>query len=125
LGRGIEKITGTCKAWGKPDPTIEFRHGCEFSVTFHSDVNIITGAKLNEVPKDTVKDTVRDTVKDTQSKLIELLAANPRMTAKAISAELGINERNVKKNIKALKEAGIIERAGSDRKGHWIVKSPE
>jgi biotin operon repressor len=41
---------------------------------------------------------------------------------KAISSELGINERNVKKNIKALKDVGFIERVGSDRSGHWVVK---
>jgi predicted HTH transcriptional regulator len=45
------------------------------------------------------------------------------MTAKSISAELGISERNVKRNIKALKDAGLIERAGSDRSGHWVVKT--
>ncbi|MDR0652652.1 MAG: putative DNA binding domain-containing protein [Synergistaceae bacterium] len=79
----------------------------------------------SELAKDTERDTERDTVSDTQGKLLKLLAANPRMTAKAISADLGINERNVKKNIKALKDAGLIERVGSDRSGHWIVKLPE
>ena len=37
-GRGIEKITEARKASGKPTPTIEFKHGCEFSVTFYDDV---------------------------------------------------------------------------------------
>ncbi|MDR1615499.1 MAG: AsnC family protein [Syntrophomonadaceae bacterium] len=37
---------------------------------------------------------VKDTVNDTQSRILNLLAIDPRMTAKAISAKLGINERN-------------------------------
>jgi predicted HTH transcriptional regulator len=51
--------------------------------------------------------------------------ARPQITAKAISVELGINERNVKKNIQTLKKAEIIERIGSDKSGQWIVKLPE
>jgi predicted HTH transcriptional regulator len=47
--------------------------------------------------KDTVKDTHEDTVNDTQNQILNLIARNPRITAKTISAELGINERNVKK----------------------------
>jgi len=35
-GRGIEKINEACRYWGKPTPTIEFKHGCEFSITFHN-----------------------------------------------------------------------------------------
>jgi ATP-dependent DNA helicase RecG len=120
-GRGIEKITKTCINEGKREPAIEFRKNREFSVTFYSDVNIITGVTSNGVSKDTVKDTV----KDTQQKILVLLSENPHLTAKAISAELGINERNVKKNIKTLKDTGLIERVGPDRTGYWVVRSPE
>ena len=86
----------------------------EVSVTFFID--------NNSTAKDTVKDTHSDTVNDTQNQILNLLMSNPRMTVKAISTELEINERNVKKNIKVLKDAGYIERVGSDRSGHWIVK---
>jgi ATP-dependent DNA helicase RecG len=44
-GRGIEKITNACRIAGKREPTIEFKRNREFSVTFFSDVNIITGVK--------------------------------------------------------------------------------
>ena len=50
--------------------------------------------------------------------------ANPKMTVKMISYALEINERNVKKNIKALKEAERLDRVGSDRSGSWVVKQP-
>jgi ATP-dependent DNA helicase RecG len=112
-GRGIERITEACKAAGKRDPLFEVMPG-EISVTFFTDIS--------SVPKDTVKDTDKDTVNDTQEQMLQLLHANPRTTAKMISAELGINERNVKKNIRTLKDMGLIERVGSDRSGQWIVK---
>jgi len=76
----------------------------------------------DDTTKDTDDDTVKDTVSGSRRRLLELLTVNSKMTIKAISAELGINERNVKKNLKGLKDAGLIERAGSSRRGHWIVK---
>ncbi|MDR1398176.1 MAG: putative DNA binding domain-containing protein [Desulfarculales bacterium] len=108
-GRGIERIINACKDAGKREPLFEVSPG-EVSVTFFIDAIAIA------------KDTDSDTVNDTQNWILKLLALNPRMTAKAISVELGINERNVKKNIKTLKDAGFIERVGSDRSGHWAVK---
>jgi predicted HTH transcriptional regulator len=44
------------------------------------------------------------------------------MTEKELSADIGINERNIKKNIKALKDAKLLERVGAARGGLWIAK---
>jgi predicted HTH transcriptional regulator len=44
------------------------------------------------------------------------------MTAREIAPELGINERNTKKNIKVLRDAGLLARIGASRGGHWEVK---
>jgi ATP-dependent DNA helicase RecG len=114
-GRGIEQITDTCKNAGKPEPAIEFRHNREFSVTFYS------------VASDTKKDTKRDTINiptnETQKRLLAMMAENPRITVKAISMELGINERNVKNNIKILKDAGLVKRIGANKGGCWVVNS--
>jgi ATP-dependent DNA helicase RecG len=116
-GRGIERITEACRDAGQREPLFEVSPG-EISVTFFIDSDSIAKDTAN----DTRIDTVNDTVNDTQNRILKLLAANSRITAKTISAELGINERNVKKNIKALKDVGFIERFGSDRSGHWVVK---
>ena len=70
-----------------------------------------------------VIDMVKDTVNDTQYRILELLADNPRITAIVISAKIGINERSVRKNIKVLKDAGLIERIGSAKTGQWVVKT--
>jgi len=39
-----------------------------------------------------------------------------------LSAEIGITIRNIKANIKTLKDAGIIDRVDADKNGDWVVK---
>jgi len=107
-GRGIEKITNACKNTGKPEPVIEYKHNREFSMTFYGDADIVS------------KDTINFTPNDSQNQILKLMAENPRITIKTISAKLEINERNVKNNIKLLKDAGIVERIGANKNGKWI-----
>jgi len=80
---------------------------------------------VGDTVKDTVKDTVNDTVNDTQNAILGLLAKNSRMTARELSAETGINERNAKKNIRTLKGLGLLDRVGSDKSGYWVVRRPD
>jgi hypothetical protein len=76
--------------------------------------------------RDGVKDGVNiienDGINPVQAKILELLRDNPNITAKTISEEIGINHRNTEKNISKLKILGLIERVGSDKNGHWVVK---
>ena len=44
------------------------------------------------------------------------------MVVNTIAEELGITTRGVEKSIRELKKAGFVERVGSDKKGHWVVK---
>jgi len=106
-GRGIENITNACKAAGKREPTIEFKHGREFSVTFYSDAGITTNITTNE----------------TRKHIMAIISANPKVTSKSIASELGIAERNVKNHIKAMKNMGTIERIGATKNGYWAIKS--
>ena len=46
----------------------------------------------------------------------------PLVSVNDMANALGIAGRNIKANIKTLKETGAIERIGSIRKGQWIVK---
>jgi fido (protein-threonine AMPylation protein)/biotin operon repressor len=72
--------------------------------------------KENRVSGATEPDTVNDT-------LLELVKANPSITAEELRVKLNVSIATVKRRIKALKEAGRIERIGSDKTGHWIAKS--
>ena len=111
-GRGIEKIINSNVNAGKPKPEFELL-GDGLRVTFYSDANI--GKNI----------TANITVNKTQRKIMNLMAANPKITAEMLSAEIGITTRNIKSNIKKLKNAGIIERVGSDKAGDWFVRRTE
>lgn len=56
-----------------------------------------------------------------EDKLLILLQQNKRHSAKSLSRELGISERQVQRILKNLKDSGTIERVGANRNGKWIV----
>jgi ATP-dependent DNA helicase RecG len=46
---------------------------------------------------------------------------NSNITAKELSALIGINIRNIQKNIEKLKAKKMIKRIGSDKGGYWKI----
>jgi len=62
---------------------------------------------------------VNVTVNALQQKVLILLSANPRITSQEIAHTLGLTDRTIKRALKALREAGVIKRVGSDKTGHW------
>jgi len=49
------------------------------------------------------------------------LKNNPKTTQESLSKELELGRTAITSNIKKLKEKGLIERIGSDRKGYWKI----
>lgn len=68
-----------------------------------------------------VSDRVSIRVNDIQKSIIAAMRTNPRVTANELSSSLGITERNVRSNIKKLKDSGFVMRIGSDKAGYWQV----
>jgi predicted HTH transcriptional regulator len=58
---------------------------------------------------------------DTQRKILGLMDMNPKISAKAMAAAIGISPRNIEENIKRLKENGVVKRNGSDKGGFWEI----
>lgn len=56
-----------------------------------------------------------------ENKLLTLLRQKENYSAKNLSIELGISERQVQRILKKLKDAGTIEHVGANRNGKWIV----
>ena len=108
-GRGIEKIINSNIGAGKPKPEFELV-GDGLRVTFYSDASTDNNI------------TVNTTVNRTQRKILDLMAVNPKITAEALSAKIGITSRNIKSNIKKLRDAGLVDRVCADKNGDWIVK---
>ena len=59
---------------------------------------------------------------NSSEKILELIQQDPKISAAGIAMEIGISSRGVEKQIKKLREAGIIKRNGAD-KGGAIGKS--
>jgi len=112
-GRGIEKIINENVNAGKPKPEFEMVKG-GLRVIFCSDV--ITSKNI------TVNIMANIRVNKTQKKIMELMIGNPSITAELLSAEIGIAERNIRANIKKLRDAGLINRIGADKNGDWVVR---
>jgi len=60
-------------------------------------------------------------INEVQTKIITVIRENPSVTIPELAKKVGIANRNVEKNLKFLKENGIIVREGAKKKGKWIV----
>ena len=89
--------------------------------------NIIAdiASKDNRDPKD---DPIEFT--DRQKVIIEMIFADPFLSAKAISEKMsekmsekeGTNERTIERNLAKLKKLGILSREGGRKEGKWVIK---
>ena len=81
--------------------------------------------------KETVESSVKSSVKKDRGsvkssvKILELIAADSQISAPKIAMALGISTRAVEKQLRMLRETGIIRRVGPDRGGHWEVIDSE
>ena len=53
--------------------------------------------------------------------IVSLMAQNSHITSEEIAEKLDTHERTIKRDIKALRENGVIERIGGDFGGEWKV----
>lgn len=56
-----------------------------------------------------------------REKILSLLQAHPEYSAKKLSAEIGITEKAIEKQLAKLKAEGCLKRKGPDKGGRWIV----
>ena len=60
-------------------------------------------------------------VSRTGQKIIDLVISDPSITAEAMSVKIGVSKRAVEKNIKELRDRGILVHEGSDKAGYWRI----
>ena len=53
--------------------------------------------------------------------ILEMTYNNQHITIPEMAKKIKITERAVEKNIQNLKATGILDRAGSDKYGHWKI----
>ena len=110
-GFGIEKLLG----WKKLT-------GSDVSIKNERDYVLVTLGFSDVVVENVVEDVVEDVVEKLSSRQLEILNMikdNPNLSAVKISSILSINVRTIQRDLKRLKELGLISRVGADRGGKW------
>lgn len=59
--------------------------------------------------------------KKTRDKIIDLLRQNPKLSATALAAEIGISAKGIQRHLANLKAEGILYRIGPDKGGQWQI----
>ena len=108
-GRGVPKIVSQ---YGKEAIKIEKKR---ITVT-------ISFQKIDNETHAEVKNKVKININDSQKKIIETMRDNPNVKTVRLMAITGLSGSGVNRNLKKLKELGLIERIGSLKNGYWSVK---
>lgn len=66
---------------------------------------------------------VTDKVTDDERTLLLFLIEDPGYTVSQLSEKMEVSRKTVAQKMKKLKEKGIIELIGSDRKGYWKINN--
>ncbi|MCE5174432.1 MAG: winged helix-turn-helix transcriptional regulator [Bacteroidales bacterium] len=53
--------------------------------------------------------------------MVSLINADPHISAKILSENIGISVRKIETNISKLRKTGIIRRIGSPKGGYWEI----
>jgi ATP-dependent DNA helicase RecG len=119
-GRGVEKICDALKADNLPMPEYTVHPG-DIMIKFTGPEDRIV--RVTDRLSDQLSEKLSDKLSDKEKLTLELLVEDPGYTSPQIADKLGVSRVSVTKYLKALKEKGLIERVGSDRKGYWKVNA--
>lgn len=134
-GTGLQRIQTSAREYGIPEP--EFVEMPEtFRVNlFRKQLQVENRQSDGDTFGDDSKKDGKSSVKfgecsvkfgyvalgGTQREIVQMIMANNRISAKQIAEEISLSVRAVEKNIKELREKGILIRHGSARGGYWEV----
>ena len=79
--------------------------------------------RVTDKVTDRVTDKVTDRVTDGEIAILSLLAEDPAYTYTLLAQKLDVSRKTISQRIKSLKEKGIIQRIGSEKKGYWKINS--
>ena len=106
---------------GRGDPKIVGRYEKD-SIKIEKNRIIVTiSFEKIEVNKFIVSNKVSNKVNGTKEKIISAIRNNPNVTINQLMVITGLSEPGVKKNLKQLKDVGIIARIGANKNGYWEV----
>lgn len=116
LGSGVRNLFKYSKFYSGNDP--EFIEGDIFKIIVPLDEG-----HREEQTTQSVTQTTQSKENDPEKNIMELIEQNPFLSQKQMAEKLNLNKNTLKYYTKKMKEKGVIERVGTNRKGKWIVKS--
>lgn len=121
-GRGVEKICEALEMDGLPMPEYTVHPGdIMIKFTGPEDRIIRFSEKVTDRVTNRVTNKVTDRVTEKELKVLELLSEDPGYTMPQLAEKMLVSRKTITIYIKSLKEKGIIERIGSNRKGYWKI----
>lgn len=111
------------------DITIPVHEGCSESSetlgissgTHHkSSVRKETSSERKKISSETASKN-SETASKSSERILDLIKKKPTISAAEIAMEIDMSSRGVEKQIKKLREAGIIKRNGADFGGYWEI----
>ena len=123
---GIPTIIKEMKANGSPAALFEADDARTF---FIASFPIHPAFSSNDAQNDAKNDVLNDSKNDAQTliisvrknDLLKLIKAKKKITRTELSEKLSTSKKTVEREIKYLKEQGIINYKGSARTGEWII----
>ena len=132
-GSGLRKMRELTEKLPNFLPGKEPRYKTEASSFFTTFYNLNWGEN-GRIPVEEVADRVNNTLKKypvknelnkpvgrTAQRIIDMVISNPMITREKMADELGISLDGVKKQIKNLRDRGILVHEGSDKVGYWRI----
>ncbi len=117
-GRGIEKICESCREDGVPLPEYDIT-GNSVMIKFIAPKDRIVRTSLDRVTEKVTEKVTE--VTEPEKEVLSLLLEDPAYTYAVLADKLGVSRKTISLRIKQLKEKGILQRIGSDTKGHWQI----
>jgi ATP-dependent DNA helicase RecG len=126
VGSGIKRIRDAMNEYGLRPPVIRTAETW-FSITFRRKgpdeaIESLSRKGIGEPARPGSPIGSSKGSPNTRERIITLIAANPQITSEAIASSLGITKRAVLKQIRRLKDEGLLRRIGSPRAGYWEVR---
>ena len=76
---------------------------------------------INVTEKVNTTENVTDASQKTSQKIIDLIKEDPYISTSKMAEIIGVDRRNIPRNIKKLQEQGVVRRVGPDKGGFWEV----
>lgn len=127
-GRGFQKIRDGFEREGLPMPKIEnFCGGVRVIIERTNFIKLSAAGQtttetiIQKTSQETPQETSQKTSQKTPQKIIELIRNNPYISTQEMADIIGIDRRNITRNLRGLYDRGVLRRVGPDKGGHWEI----